>query len=184
MSAEPRVARARIYVSFADEDRARAMELVRWLNDSGWQVQADDRHAFPGDGRWSPPRRLDASDVILCVITPGWLVSPYCHKEYAHCAKQGQFVLPVLCELSDVNLLPPGIRALPYVDLRQGRMIDYLDLKRVLNHASAEIGRAATADDDAQADDPPRTPRYRRFVALLVAAVALVTIAAMLLRAR
>ena len=37
--------RARIYLSFADEDRPRVMDLVRWLNDSGWQVRADDRHA-------------------------------------------------------------------------------------------------------------------------------------------
>jgi hypothetical protein len=75
MSTELNTDRARIYVSFADEDRARAMELVRWLNDSGWRVVADDRHSFAPGETWSAPRRLRACDVVLCVITPGWLVS-------------------------------------------------------------------------------------------------------------
>src|SRR5438128_869116 len=100
MSAEPSLARTRVYVSFADEDRARAMGLVRWLNDSGWRVVADDRHSFAAGDRWSRSLRLDSCDVILCLITPGWLVSTYCHDEYSYCAKRGKFVLPVICELS------------------------------------------------------------------------------------
>ena len=142
MSPGLKVDRARIYVSFADEDRVRAMELVRWLNDSGWQVAADDRHAFAA-GTWSPSRRLDTCDVILCVITPGWLVSKFCHREYAYCAKRGKFVLPVICELPDLALLPPAIRALPRVDLRQNRMIDYLALKEVLIQAGSKVARGA-----------------------------------------
>jgi TIR domain len=134
--------RARLYLSFADEDRPRAMELVRWLNDSGWRVAADDRHAFAA-GTWSPSRRLDTCDVILCVITPGWLVSKFCHHEYAYCAKRGKFVLPVICEPFDLALLPPAIRALPRVDLTQNRMIDYLALKEVLTQAGSQLARSA-----------------------------------------
>jgi TIR domain len=146
MSAEPHIGRARIYISFADEDRARAMELVRWLNDSGWHVTADDRHSFAVGARWLPPRQLDSCDVILCIITPGWLVSTYCHREYSYCAKRGKFVLPVLCELPDVALLSPALRALPRIDLRQNRMLDYLALKEVLNQAPSEIGRVLPAE--------------------------------------
>jgi hypothetical protein len=138
MPAESHIGRARIYISFADEDRARAMDFVRWLNDSGWHVTADDRHSFARGDRWLPPRRLDSCDVLLCMITPGWLVSTYCHHEYSYCAKRGKFVLPVLCELSDVDLLSPALRALPRIDLRQNRMVDYLALKEVLNQAPAE----------------------------------------------
>ena len=57
MSEELNLGRARIYVSFADEDRARAMELVRWLNDSDWHVVADDRHAFATGDRSAWSRR-------------------------------------------------------------------------------------------------------------------------------
>ena len=82
----PKAERARIYLSFADEDRPRVMELVRWLNDSGWQVRADDRHAFAAGEDWgrAAARRLNSCDVILCVITPGWLVSTYCHRATRH----------------------------------------------------------------------------------------------------
>src|SRR5437667_8742464 len=112
MSVELNPGRASIYVSFADEDRARAMELVRWLNDSGWHVVADDRHSFEPGETWTAPRRLAACDVILCVITPGWLVSTYCRQEFAYSAKRGKFVLPVICDLPDLSVLPPPIRAL------------------------------------------------------------------------
>jgi TIR domain len=178
MSAEHPIGRARIYVSFADEDRARAMDLVRWLNDSGWHVTADDRHGFSLSDRWLPPQRLETCDVILCVITPGWLVSKYCHQEYSYCAKRGRFVLPVLCELPDVNLLPPAIRALPRIDLRQNRMVDYLALREVLNQTGSEIGRVSMLEDVAQRDGSPRqTLRDGRSLALLLAAVALGSIA-------
>ena len=141
MPAEPHEDRARLYLSFADEDRVRAMELVRWLNDGGWRVAADDRHAFAAGDRksWAPSRQLDACDVMLCVITPGWLVSDFCHREYAYCAKGGKFVLPVISEPFDLALLPPAIRALPRVDLTQSRMIDYLALKDVLIQAGSKM---------------------------------------------
>jgi TIR domain len=156
MSAEPIADRARIYVSFADEDRTRAMDLVRWLNDSGWHVAADDRHAFAPGETWSPPSRLGACDVILCVITPGWLVSSYCHREFAYCAKRGKFVLPVICEPFDLSVLPQAIGVLPRVDLTRSRMVDYLALKEVLTQAGSQIGRVAAAERS-----PSRTRTFR-----------------------
>jgi hypothetical protein len=150
MSSESGVDRARIYLSFADEDRPRAMQLVRWLNDSGWRVTADDRHSFAAGERWSPSPRLELCDVMLCVVTPRWLVSESCHSEYSYCAKLGRFVLPVICELSEVTLLPPALRALPRVDLTQDRMIDYLALRQVLMQAGSQTARAATEDDGSR----------------------------------
>jgi TIR domain len=155
MSVELNADRARIYVSFADEDRARTMELVRWLNDSGWRVVADDRHSFEPGEVWMAPRRLAACDVILCLITPGWLVSTFCHHEFAYCAKRGKFVLPVICEWSDLGMLPPAIRALPRIDLTHSGMVDYLALKQALTQAGSQISRVSAAESDA--------PRKRTF---------------------
>ena len=151
MSPAPNADRASIYLSFADEDRPRVMQLARWLNDGGWEVRADDRHAFAAGEDWgrAAAKRLNSCDIILCVITPGWLVSTYCHREYTYCAKRGKFVLPVLYEVTDLALLPEGIRALPRVDLTQGRMADYLALKDVLTQAGWRIGRVAAAEPDA-----------------------------------
>jgi hypothetical protein len=154
MATERHVDRARIYVSFADEDRGRAMEVVRWLNDSGWSVVADDRHAFMADDKWSPPPRLDACDVVLCVITPGWLVSGFCYREYTYCAKRGKFVLPVICEPFDLDLLPDPLRALPRVDLTSNRLVDYLALKETLTQTGTPVSRAAAATGEEPAPRP------------------------------
>jgi hypothetical protein len=177
MSPKPHLDRARIFVSFADEDRARAMELVRWLNDSGWHVVADDRHAFAAGDRWTPSRRLDNCDVILCVITPGWLVSDFCHHEFSYCAKRGKFVLPVICDLSDVGLLPPAIRALPRVDLTRNRMVDFLALKDVLTQAGSKIGRVAAVESNAARKGAlARALSRPRSLALLLAVFVLASI--------
>jgi TIR domain-containing protein len=149
MSAEPSLARTRIYVSFADEDRAQAMGLVRWLNDSGWRVVADDRHSFaPGD-RWSRSLRLDSCDVALCLIAPGWLASKHCHDEYADCTKLGKLVLPVICERFDLNLLPESMRVLPRVDLTQDRLNGYLVLKDALQQAGSRVETLVAAEREA-----------------------------------
>jgi hypothetical protein len=165
-SQEPLVVRSRIYVSFADEDRARAMALVRWLNDAGWRVEADDRHALAAPDRGSRSQRLDSCDVVLCLITPGWLISKFCHDEYAHCAKQGKFVLPVICELDDLRLLPEAMRALPRVDLTGDRIENYLSLRDALVQAGSHAESVlATAQAAAR--------RQSRMRWLLLAAVAI-----------
>jgi hypothetical protein len=169
--------RARIYVSFADDDRSRAMQLVRWLNDSGWSVSADDRHAYAA-GDQETSGKLDACDVVLCVVTLAWLVSDSCRFELSYCARQGKFVLPVICDPWVMDVLPAALQALPRVDLTQNRLIDYLTLKYTLRQAGSKIGRAAEVEG--------RVPRrlkiawqlraHRRSIAL--AAALLVSMAA------
>ena len=144
---EPHADRARIYLSFAEEDRAGVMDLVRWLNDSGWEVHADHRHAFPADDAWTwaRPMSLDASEVVLCVITTAWLASEFCRYEFSYAARHGKFVLPVICQAFVTPVLPPAMQALPRVDLTQGRLIDYLALKQSLSEAGSKIAAAAAA---------------------------------------
>ncbi len=140
--------RARIYVSFADDDRSRAMELVRWLNDSGWSVSADDRHAFAA-GDEEVTSKLDTSDVVVCVITLGWLVSASCRFELSYCVTRGKLVLPVICDPWVMDVLPAALHALPRVDLTQNRLIDYLTLKETLTQAGSRIGRATEVEGKA-----------------------------------
>src|SRR5262245_53080437 len=179
MASELHPDRARIYVSFTDEDRARAMQLVRWLNDSGWHVTADDRHSPVTDDRetWEPSQRLDDCDVILCVITPRWLASDFCRDEYSYCAKRGRFVLPVICELSDLGRLPPAIRSLPHVDLRQDRMIDYIALRQVLTQAGTQVTGGTVRATGRSRRDMLARMLGSRFFAPALAAIALLAIA-------
>jgi hypothetical protein len=169
--------RARIYVSFADDDRSRAMELVRWLNDSGWSVSADDRHAFAA-GDEVVTGKLDTSDVVVCVITLGWLVSESCRFELSYCTRRGKLVLPVICDPWVMDVLPAALQALPRVDLTQNRLIDYLTLKDTLTQAGSRIGRAREVESKAtrRLKLASQLRAHRRSIAL--AAALLVSIAA------
>jgi hypothetical protein len=123
------------------------MRLVRWLNDSGWQVRSDDRHAFSTSGHWmsAAAGRLESCDVILCAITPGWLASDFCRFEFSYGAKRGKFILPVVCEPADLHMLPAAMWALPRVDLTRNRLVDYLILKDTLSQAGSNAASATAA---------------------------------------
>jgi len=140
MSPQSNLDRARIYLSFADEDRARAMELVRWLNDGGWHIVADERHAFASDTS-GPSRHLDDCDVVLCVVTAGWLVSSDCDREISYCAARGKLILPVICDQGAAGLLPAALDTLPRIDLTRHGVIDYLKLMKTLTQVSRAAGR-------------------------------------------
>jgi TIR domain len=140
MSPQSHLDRAHIYLSFADEDRARAMELVRWLNDAGWHIVADERHAFASDAS-RPSRHLDDCDVVLCVVTAGWLVSSDCEREMSYCTARGKRILPVICEQGTAGLLPAVLDALPRIDLTRNGVIDYLRLMKTLTRVSRAAGR-------------------------------------------
>ena len=112
------------------------------------------------------------------MITPGWLVSDFCHREFSYCAKRGKFVLPVICELPDEGMLPQAIRALPRVDLTQNRVVDYLVLKDTLIQAGSKIGRGAAAvESNTGRHRPfPWVLSDRRSIWLMLAAVTLALI--------
>jgi hypothetical protein len=181
MSPELKNGRARLYVSFADDDRARVMQLVRWLNDSGWQVQADDRHSFASGENWTgaAATRLDSCDVILCVITPRWLESDFCRLEFSYGVKRGKFILPVICEPTHVGNLPPEMRALPRIDLTRNRLLDYLALKETLNQAAAKSESFTTTEGKAARGRPVAVLTGRASLWLALAALLLIAIAAM-----
>ncbi len=181
MSPELKNGRARLYVSFADDDRARVMQLVRWLNDSGWQVQADDRHSFASGENWTgaAATRLNSCDVILCVITPRWLESDFCGLEFTYGAKRGKFILPVICEPTHVGSLPPEMRALPRIDLTRNRLLDYLALKETLNQAAAKSESFTTTEGKAARGHPVAVLTGRAWLGLALAALLLIAIAAM-----
>ena len=179
--------RARIYLSFADDDRPRVMGLLRWLNDSGWSVSADDRHAFAAGDDWKAAAtgKLDTCDVVLCVVTLGWLVSDSCRFEFSYCAKQGKFVLPVICDPSVMDVLPPALRVLPRVDLTRNRMIDYLALKDTLSQAGSRIGRLAEVEGRAPREGAlGRMLGAHRYGWIALAAALLLSVAAIWLWSR
>ena len=179
MSPEVKDGRARLYVSFADDDRARVMQLVRWLNDSGWQVQADDRHSFASGEDWTgAAARLNSCDVILCAITPRWLESDLCRLEFSYGAKRGKFILPVICEPTHVGSLPAGMRALPRIDLTRNRLLDYLALKETLNQAAAKSASVTTTESKAARGRLVAALTGRASLWLALAAMLLIAIAA------
>ena len=94
-------------------------------------------------------------------------------------------MLPLICELSDVRLLPPAVRALPRVDLTREGLVDYLALRTVLTQTGSTIGKVAGVEQDSRRSRLfRRVLRYRRLLWAALAAAMLVSIAAIWLWAR
>src|SRR4051794_38033610 len=91
---------ARIFISYARSDSASlASRLYRELQERGYDVWLDsDRLA--GSAVWSVEieRALDASGVILALLSQGSYVSDICRAEQLRSLRRGKCVIPVLAQ--------------------------------------------------------------------------------------
>jgi hypothetical protein len=71
-------------------------------------IWRDTRNIRPGD-RWNPAieEELHRSDILILLITPSWVQSEYCRKEYSFFERieaahgGGSYVLPILARSLD-----------------------------------------------------------------------------------
>ncbi|MGH3866548.1 MAG: TIR domain-containing protein [Pseudonocardiaceae bacterium] len=109
---------ARVFVSYASEDRACAGRLHQWLISEGHEVflDRDLRDGIPVGDEWDKRlhERLRWADAVLCVVTSAYLGSLWCSAEVGIALSRGSRVLPVRAEPGVVH---PLLRSLQHADL-------------------------------------------------------------------
>jgi WD40 repeat protein len=89
---------ARIFLSYARRDGAElAQRLHQDLAARGYDTWLDTRRIRPG-ATWTREieRALDASQVVLALLTPGSYISEICRAEQLRSLRHGQCVIPLL----------------------------------------------------------------------------------------
>ncbi|MGB6161570.1 MAG: TIR domain-containing protein [Pseudonocardiaceae bacterium] len=109
---------ARVFVSYASEDRKVAGRLRRWLVAAGHQVFLAEhpRDGIAGGEHWRLRlhERLRWADAVVCVLTSAYLASTWCTAEIATAQSRGSRLIPVLAEL---NVVHPLLNDVQHIDL-------------------------------------------------------------------
>ncbi|WP_419906819.1 SUMF1/EgtB/PvdO family nonheme iron enzyme [Hoeflea sp.] len=97
---------ARIFVSHASADDEAVTRLSQWLSDNGFEDHFVDHIHIPGGTEWNKklPEEIVKAEILLPVVTPGWLNSDECYNEYRSAYYANKTVVPLFV-LSDVNSL-------------------------------------------------------------------------------
>ncbi|MGH3810845.1 MAG: TIR domain-containing protein [Pseudonocardiaceae bacterium] len=144
---------ARVFISYASEDRALAGEVHQWLIDDGHEVFWDhDLHNGMVVGeQWQQQihERLQWADTVVCVVTSAYLASTWCATEVGIAQSRGSRLLPLLAE--------PGVK---HPVLESLQHADY-----VSDPVAARVALTAALRrlEDAWPDDRSPFPGLRPF---------------------
>src|SRR5262245_36265436 len=127
---------SKIYVSFSGADRHHGVELARRLEADGFHI-VGEFDAIPTGQRWCEPEtpQIKLCDVLLCVVTPAWLKSEYCHWELVQFIETRKPVIPLV--YADMKALPRQLSSLQWIDLSH----DFDDGYRALKEALTTLRR-------------------------------------------
>src|SRR5271157_3276355 len=100
-------ATARVFISYARKDAAQlAQRLQQGLSEQGVDAWLDTQR-LAGGAAWTSEieRAIDASQVVLALMTPGSYVSEICRAEQLRSLRKGKQVIPLLARRgSDIPL--------------------------------------------------------------------------------
>jgi TIR domain len=109
---------ARVFLSYASEDRKRAGQLHQWLVADGHEVFWDQglRNGIAVGEEWDKRlhERLRWADAVVCVVTSASVNSTWCTAEISISLSRGSRLLPVRAEPGVNHPLLPSAQ---YADL-------------------------------------------------------------------
>ncbi|MGH3936760.1 MAG: toll/interleukin-1 receptor domain-containing protein, partial [Pseudonocardiaceae bacterium] len=107
---------ARVFISYAHEDLARACGVHRWLSEAGHKVflDQDSRDGIAVGEQWR--QRLRWADAVVCVVTFASVASSWCTAEIAMAQARGSRLLPLRAEPDADH---PLLADIPHIDLAQ-----------------------------------------------------------------
>jgi hypothetical protein len=109
---------ARVFVSYASEDRDCAGRLHEWLVAEGYEVfwDQDLRDGLVVGEEWGQRlhERLRWADAVVCVVTGAAVASTWCVAEVSFALSRGSRLLPVRAEPGVVH---PLLTSAQYADL-------------------------------------------------------------------
>lgn len=133
---------ARLFLSYANADKALAEEVLDWLDSEGHTVfyapDADRGTTLGDDWKQRLYRELGRIDAIVCVVTSAYLTSPWCTAEVAIADSRGCRLLPLRFEQGVMHTLMEHVQYASF-DIDPGRRT-----RAVVRHA-APVGRRRRA---------------------------------------
>lgn len=124
-----------IFISYSRQVKEIVQILTQDLQAIGHRVWID-RILTGGQDWWDEiMETIRKCDLFMFALSPESIDSKACSHEYDYAAKLGKVILPILVsEGVSINMLPPALSALQYVDYRKHDKKAALALVKSLNH--------------------------------------------------
>lgn len=124
---------AQIFLSYSRDDQEPAIYLAKDLKDLGHVVWLD-QELTGGQAWWDQIlARIRASDLFVFVLSSAALYSTACQREYGYAAELQRPILPVLVRDGlSLNVLPPALSQVQFIDFRQRHVEAIIALSRAL----------------------------------------------------
>ena len=102
---------SRLFISHSSENDFAAIAIKSWLSDNGWDdifLDIDPARGLVAGERWEKALHDAANrcDAVLFLISPGWLASDWCRREYRLALRLNKRIFGVLIEELDITALP------------------------------------------------------------------------------
>jgi hypothetical protein len=126
---------ARVFISYSSKSREVVRALAQDFEGTGYQVWFD--HKLTGGQAWWDEilANIRQCDLFVFALTPEALDSYPCKLEYTYADALGKTILPVLLtEGVSINLLPPELTKIQFVDYRQQDKQAAFNLMKALNN--------------------------------------------------
>jgi len=167
----------RLFISYSHKDESLRIALgdhIALLQREGVIAAWDDREITAGEN-WAGQiaDELEAADIILCLVSAGFLASPYCQdKELKRALERHEageaLVIPVILKPADWTTSPLGrLQALPAnaraVTLWSNRDQAFTSVAQGIREAAQKLAaerpvQAAPTPSPAPRSSPPSTP--------------------------
>ena len=123
-----------VFISYQRDDAEAVVQLAEDINALGYKAWYDQE--LTGGQKWWDQILKSARDcdVFLFALSARSLESLPCKEEYRYAGSLGKIILPVLISGEvDVDLLPPELSQIQFVDYREGSRDQMRQLSRALN---------------------------------------------------
>ncbi|MGF1521376.1 MAG: toll/interleukin-1 receptor domain-containing protein [Leptolyngbyaceae cyanobacterium] len=109
-----------VFLSYAEEDRAIAHQIRRYLNHQGitvWTAQGDIQSGV--DFHIAIQQGVEEADNVVFVLSPDACMSEYCSFELDMAQQYHKRIVPLLVAPVGLEKLPPAVQHLQHIDLTQ-----------------------------------------------------------------
>lgn len=108
-----------VFISYSRRDKVFTQKLYEALKASGREIWAD-WDSIPAASDWFAEIKdgLEKADTIVFVLSPEWLKSNECRKEYDHAVLMGKRLLPILYQMVDPKDVPAELAKINWVYMR------------------------------------------------------------------
>lgn len=107
-----------IFLSHSAKNNGEAVALRDWLIEKGWSelfLDLDPERGLKAGQRWQQALKQAAErcEVVICLISPAWVVSRYCLAEFLLAKQLNKVILGVIVAPMPLAEIPPEMTSVP-----------------------------------------------------------------------